>query len=442
MTIPHPVSDVRAGALLAFACVLSFAADLPAQEAVVAPPRQLSVEPAPFGLVESFLAVNPLDSSNLVASAMSVSARESVLFFSRDGGRTWQASSGSEGTVFTGGDPVVAFDGGGRAYFSTINPLRVWRSEDGGETWIGPATLTGGPGYDRQWMAVSTRPALTELPLYVTAKRLEQVDGREQDVIVTAVSHDAGRTFVESTMPVDSGFLHVATDILMREDGTLFLPFVVNYGRMPGVREMYRGKRWIIVSRDGGATWSTPHLISDNAQYGNAVGDQAMKGLGGGDLATDETQGRFAGRLYTVWPAILDDRLQIVASHSTDDGLTWSEPIRVNDGGFTSNHSSPMVAVDEDGIVGVSWNDRRDDRSDLCFRHYVAFSFDGGHSFGPSQPVSEVPTCPGRGSRWMNGGETNGLAAVPGGFRLTWTQGNAPNLHIWTTVVGVVRDGG
>jgi hypothetical protein len=95
-----------------------------------------------------------------------------------------------------------------------------------------------------------------------------------------------------------------------------------------------------------------------------------------------------------------------------------------------------MVAVGDDGVVAVSWNDRRDDPQDLCSRLYIALSFDGGRTFDLESRIAAVATCPGSGSRWMNGGETHGLAALPGGgFRVVWSAGPADELHLSTARV-------
>jgi hypothetical protein len=112
----------------------------------------------------------------------------------------------------------------------------------------------------------------------------------------------------------------------------------------------------------------------------------------------------------------------------------------VNQGGFAANHSSPAVAVNKDGWVAVSWMDRRDDSDQLCYRPYIAISTDGGQSF-VERNVSSGGGCPGDGSRWMNGGETHGLAALAdGSYRMIWTAGAAGALRLWSTVISVQRD--
>ena len=74
------------------------------------------------------------------------------------------------------------------------------------------------------------------------------------------------------------------------------------------------------------------------------------------------------GTLYTVWQ---DGRFSngardgIAFSRSTDGGLTWSAPVRIN-GDPTVAAFTPAVAVAADGRVGVTYYDFRGNTSDLA----------------------------------------------------------------------------
>lgn len=399
--------------------------------------RPLVSEPPPFPLVETYLAVNPVDPENLLVSAMSTSADRSVVYRSGDGGRSWQPSEGPAGRVFPGGDPMLVYDRTGRAYFSTILPeIAVWRSEDDGRTWHGPVLVGEGRASDRQWVATGGGGGDGPVPLWVAAKT--SLDGgRGRDQIILSRSGDGGATFAEPTLiPLDSGFLHTVTHLAVRGDGTLLLPSLANYGRLPGPEELFRGRRWILMSEDGSRSWKGPFPVAENLQYGNRSWERAMKGLGGGGLAVDESGGPDHGSVYMTWPAVMDGRLQIVLARSPDGGRSWSDPVRVNDGGFDADHSTPMVAVSGEGVVAVTWNDRRGETDGRCFRHYVALSADGGRTFGPNGPVSDRRTCFRARSRWLNGGETQGLVALPdGSFRTVWTVGRDESVRPWTAVI-------
>lgn len=407
-------------------------------ELTISDARPLVGEAPPFPLVETYLAVDPTDDANLLASAMSVSSEASLVYGSWDGGETWEPALGPGGAPFPGGDPMLTFDGSGRAYFSTITPvIHVWRSTDRGRSWSGPALVGEEFASDRQWVAVGPADRGDVPTVHVVAKTLGD-DGR--DVIVLSRSRDGGSAFSSPTlMPLDSGYLQTVTDLVVRRDGTILVPYLANYRRVPGPEEVFQGARWLLISEDEGDSWSGPYAVSGDLQFGNGSWDRAMKGLGGGGLAVDEGDGRYAGSVYMVWSGVLDGHLQILFARSRDGGRSWSRAVRVNDGGFDVDHSTPMVAVNADGVVAVTWNDRRDDPDGNCFQHYVAISEDGGRSFGSHQPVSDRRTCPRPGSRWLNGGDTQGLAAQGDGFRTVWSHGmeSDGSLRPWTAFIGL-----
>lgn len=396
--------------------------------------RPLVSEDPPFPLVETYLAINPTDPDNLLASAMATSTEHSVVYVSEDGGRTWGSVAGPDGAAFPGGDPMLSFDATGRAYFSTILPeIAVWRSEDGGRSWAGPVRIAEDRSADRQWVAGSREDGAAGL--YMAAKT--PAEDHPGDVLIFSRSRDGGASFVEPVlMPVDSGYLHTVTHLAVREDGAILMPFLVNYARIPGSEEVFRGRRWLLISETEGESWQGPFQVSENLQYGNANWDRAMKGLGGGGLAIDESHGPYHGTAYMTWAAVIDGYLQIVLAHSRDGGRSWSDPVRVNDAGFDADHGTPSVAVNGEGLVAVTWNDRRHDPAGASYRHFVALSTDGGRSFGPNRPVSDRTTSPGPGSRWLNGGDTQGLIALPdGSFRTVWTVGAGGDFRPWTAVI-------
>ncbi len=79
-------------------------------------------------------------------------------------------------------------------------------------------------------------------------------------------------------------------------------------------------------------------------------------------------------------------------SVSDDAGRAWSPPIVVNDdvrdAASGPDDFHPMVAVNNVGIVGVSWYDRREAPAALGWRARFAASVDGGETVVPSVPVS------------------------------------------------------
>ena len=126
-----------------------------------------------------------------------------------------------------------------------------------------------------------------------------------------------------------------------------------------------------------------------------------------------------------------------------------------------------IVAVNQQGVVGVMWYDRRDNPDNLGYFVRFTASLDGGDTFLPSVRVSAAPHARqsrdqwalieglGSGSRqgilkfnlmlsmfYINGGHTAGMAADAAGvFHPFWVDNRTGVAQVWTapvTVAGVV----
>lgn len=393
--------------------------------------------------VESWLGVSPLDARHMVATVMVPDDGGSLLYVSRDGGRTWRraAEEGSGARTFAGMDPVVEFAPDGTPYFATLaDGFTVWRGEDGGASWRRMGIVPGGT-YDRQWLAIDASGGPRHGRIYTAGKvPIHVLDNQARDVAAFSWSDDRAETFRQARLVLpdpSEGALNVLTRMIALPDGALAASYQFFRWGQSSRDGVLEGSLQLLVSGDSGS-WEGPHTIGALRVYGNA-GDESLmiKGLGGGQLAARPGDPL---RIHATWSTIVDGYLQIVLATSADGGRTWSEPVRVNDGGLASNHSNPMVAVNAAGHVAVSWNDRREDPEDRCFRPRVAVSIDGGDSFLPSAPLSATPACPPVG-RWLNGGDTQGLVALPGGaFQAAWigpAQEGEGTLQLWTSRVAV-----
>jgi hypothetical protein len=78
----------------------------------------------------------------------------------------------------------------------------------------------------------------------------------------------------------------------------------------------------------------------------------------------------------------------------SDDGITWSAPLPVDDPPLPAEEGKgpdaffPLIAVNNNGIVGITWYDRREDPLNRTFRQRFTASADGGNSVIRSVPVS------------------------------------------------------
>jgi len=96
-------------------------------------------------------------------------------------------------------------------------------------------------------------------------------------------------------------------------------------------------------------------------------------------IATHPTNPSHVYLLCSVIPSS-GDPLDVHFARSTDGGVTWSVPKRVNDDS-TSNgawHWFGTMSVSPNGRIDVVWNDTRDDPNNLLSRLYSSWSTDEG----------------------------------------------------------------
>jgi len=418
---------------------------------------------------ETFLAINPANANNLVASAMLVANGLAAcsVYASRDAGRRWQHAQSATGEkIFLEcWDPVVYFGPNGIAFLARIKSpgfLLLSASTDGGFTWEPPVTVPGGP-YDRPYLAFDTTGGKFNGRMYVVASTMVKNlnNGGVHFLMGVLSSSDMGRTFsqarlLEATSEKGEQATAIAADLLVTSEGKLVVPYVT----YSSVGDQW----WTTVSEDGGLTFlpgqKGPTWTKAGSWFRLMESDVMPR------AAIDMSKGPFGDRVYIVWTNFENSKYVVKVSHSSNRGRTWSEPVVVNDGD-TKNAapSNPAIAVNKDGTVAVVFNDRRDDANNSCYKLYYAVSLDGGDTFLPNLRASEQPSCPASLGNWVgyamssasllgetqqaimirapaerfaNGGETQGfLAGTDGVFHLAWINGESGVMQLWSKELSV-----
>jgi hypothetical protein len=255
-----------------------------------------------------------------------------------------------------------------------------------------------------------------------------------RDAVFIARSSDRGVTFGAPTRIVPSNLPTYADNPVTLSDGTLVVPFV-SYSKVTAA-EGRSDLVWSITSNDGGRTFSVPRYLGDCGGHW-------------GHLAVDTSGGPFRDRLY--WACWDQSNRHIYVSTSVDRGETWSSPVAVNRGSHPVQNA--VITVNRDGVVGVSWNDAREDPrayrgSFRCQHVFFTASLDGGRTFLPDARVSSAENCPDApangesGWRWPAGGDYYGLAAAADGrFHLLWADSREGIYQLRTATVTVKRTG-
>jgi len=85
-------------------------------------------------------------------------------------------------------------------------------------------------------------------------------------------------------------------------------------------------------------------------------------------------------------------RSDIVVQRSTDKGLTWTDPVVINDddpkGQYTSFY--PQLDVAPNGRIDVVWQDNRD-QTDYLVNVRYSYTTDGGTTWAPNMVVNDRP---------------------------------------------------
>ncbi|MBK8321306.1 MAG: exo-alpha-sialidase [Betaproteobacteria bacterium] len=351
--------------------------------------------------VEPHLAVNPRDANHLLAAWQqdrwsNGSARGVVAAASFDGGRTWTRSPlpfsrCGGGSAANGGnferatDPWVSFGADGTAYAmglattggsfaaGSVNAMLVSRSPDGGRTWGNPAALVTDTApffHDKNTITADPHDARFA---YAVWDRVRQ--GGPSPSIFTRTT-DRGATWEPARVVFEpgAGSQTIGNLVVVLPDGTLVNLFAHLESGASG------NSLKVIRSSDRGATWSDATKIADLLSIG-ARDPRSGAGIRDGAIIPQAAVGP-DGTMHVVWQDARFSggaRDEIAHSRSTDAGLTWSTPVRVN-APLGTQAFTPAVAVRADGTIGVTYYDLRDDTVGgvpLETGYFLAHSADG-----------------------------------------------------------------
>ena len=250
--------------------------------------------------------------------------------------------------------------------------ILVSKSTDGGDTWGEPTTLIR----DSSVFHFNDKETITADP--TNASNVYAVWDRSRfpsenadfnalhsfafrgDIYFTRTTN--GGTSWEAPRNLfarNSNQFAIGNQIVVLPNGTLVDVF--NIGKGSGIQPSDQYFEAVIRSTDKGLTWSDPIIISKDMSVAVTdpdTGAPVRTGAGLPDIAVD----RSTGTLYVVWA---DGRFSngahddVALSRSTDGGLTWSAPIKINQTTNNAAALTPSVYVAANSTVGVAYYDFR-----------------------------------------------------------------------------------
>lgn len=446
-------------------------ADVPAAAArIIVGPNILVSRDGNFPHVELMVATNPKNAKNLIGAAITATRRDggtaTTVYASSDGGYAWTPHTFPVLLERGGGDPQVAFTAHGTALFASLvhvtdetgrtrAALHVYRSRDGGANWDArPVDL--GYSYDHEMIVADQSTGRFAGRVYMGA-----LWGYPVYRIGVFRSDDDGQSWI-GPVEVSNGkgaFGINVLNMLVLSDGTLVMPFV-DFEFEPARREKAISRTiWFTTSSDGAVTFAAPKKIATQVFAKAPAGRFQSFPM----FAANSRSEKFRDRIYCAFGDMTTGHPRILFTYSTDRGQTWSaaKAVRSRDGSDAVQFQ-PSLAVNQDGVLGVTWYETRGLKDSAEFDEYFAASVDGGETFLPASRVStEGSRSGGEGnlamtpsdfrtadswrinllsaeSRWGNGGDYMGLAVdAKGAFHPFWADSRNGTYQIYTAAVRV-----
>jgi hypothetical protein len=387
---------------------------------------------------EVTIAINPLE-PNILAAGANISS----FYRSTNGGLTWAESQMVSNNLGVWGDPVVLFDSLGNLYFAHLsNPVSGWwidrivvqRSTNNGLTWNGGVGIYQGvqpQAQDKEWLAVDHSRSPYRGTIYATWTEFDNYGSSNQN--------DSSRIrFSKST---DQGLTWSQTKVISDVSGDCVDSDNTTEGAVPCVGpngEIYvawAGPVGIVLDRsfDGGQTWGPDIFVSDmpGGWDFDVSGIYRCNGLP--ITMCDISNSPYRGHVYVVWS---DQRngatnTDIFMAKSTNQGTTWTAPIKVNNDNTTRHQFFVWSTIDPStGHLWFVFYDRRN-TTGAATDVFAAKSTDGGATF-ENFKISETSFTP---TASIFFGDYTNIAAWNGKIYPIWMRLQSSQLSIWASII-------
>src|SRR5205809_684199 len=312
--------------------------------------------------------------------SVSSNFRQAGFAHTANGGRTWISASVLQHNVFRS-DPVLNSDNAGHFFYLSLLQNffdDLWRSLDGGQSWISIAPADGG---DKQWFTIDTTNSTGH--------------GFQYQSWSTDGNNYAGRQFTRSTNgaltwmnPINIPNSPAWGTLDIDSSGNLFI----------GGVNLNSGQIWCVRSTNAKNGAVVPTFDQSRAVNlgGNIVSAEPInpEGLVGQIfLAADRSGTSTNNNIYmlaSVQPAGFTSGSDVELVRSTNGGQTFSAPRRINDDPI--NHAKwhwfGTLSVAPNGRIDAVWLDTRNAANNINSQLFYSSSVDGGNTWSPNVAIS------------------------------------------------------
>ncbi|MBC7863996.1 MAG: T9SS type A sorting domain-containing protein [Bacteroidia bacterium] len=336
---------------------------------------------------EPSIAISPVNSNSIVIGwrqfdNVGSSFRQAGWAYTTNGGQNWTFPGVIEPGIFRS-DPVLGADAAGNFYYNSLTNFptymcKTFKSTDGGVSWdIGTDAMGG----DKQWMVIDRSGGVGSGNIYSAWNEnyssctpyffTRSTDGNLSYETCTTVD---GNPYW-ATMAVDDG-------------GELF----IGGGGSGGIVVC---KSLDAQTAGSTITWELPVTVTMDGNVSAYPTVNPAGLLGQVSIDVDKPTGPTQGNVYllaSLFPSFVLDPGDIMFASSTDGGLTWNSPVKVNDDIDPSGSNTQWLgtmSVAPNGRIDAAWLDTRDDIVSFdSSALYYSYSADFGLTWSANEKLS------------------------------------------------------
>ena len=304
--------------------------------------------------------------------------------YTTDAGLTWHFPGILQNNVFRS-DPVTKSDEIGQFFYLSLQSDQnqsffcddLWRSTNGGQSWTEQSPDRGAGGGDKQWLTIDK----TNGPGHGFQYQADDGANCSGNGVEFQRSTNGGITW-QSPVTIPNGPHYGTLDV--DSNGNVFVG-----GWTSGTT--FRCER--SSNAQNGA--QTPTFDRNTVvSLGGTIVQGGINGVGlCGQvfLALDHSGGATNNYIYMLASVEPSGRstTDVMFARSTDGGLTFSTPHRINDDGLTNKwHWMGTFAVAPNGRLDAVWLDSRNAANNTDSQLFYSYSTDAGVTWSPNVAVS------------------------------------------------------
>jgi hypothetical protein len=313
--------------------------------------------------------------------SVSSNFRQAGWGFTTNGGVSWTFPGVLETNVFRS-DPVLAANDVGHFFYLSLHENffdDMWRSLDGGHSWANIGFATGG---DKQWFTIDNTSSSGHGFHYQSWSTAgNNYNGRQ-----FSRSTDGGSTWMN---PINIPNSPIWGTLDVNANGDLFIGGA-NGNTLQNwcVRSSNAKNGAVIPSFDQ----ATAVNLGGTIVAGKSINPEGI--LGQLFVAADRSGGSTDNNVYllaSVAPFGFGTGSEVMFARSTNNGLSFSPPVRINDDPVDHSkwHWFGTMAVAPHGRIDAVWLDTRNAANNTDSQLFYSYSLDGGVTWAANVAVSQ-----------------------------------------------------